>query len=73
MISELESDLRNTLDKGKKWLVDFNARKIRLVSYGLSNDAGAIDVKTDGFFLSKNHLLRFWVCLSLLNWIGIVT
>ena len=58
MISELESDLRNTLDKCKKRLVDFNARKIRLVSYSLSNDAGAIDVKTDGFFLEEKSSLK---------------
>ena len=25
--SELESDLRDTVDQGKKWLVDFNAEK----------------------------------------------
>ena len=28
---ELESDLRDTVDWGKKWLVDFNAGKIKLV------------------------------------------
>ena len=27
LASELESDLRNTVDWGRKWLVDFNARK----------------------------------------------
>ena len=27
LASELESDLRDTLDWGKKWLVDFNAGK----------------------------------------------
>ena len=25
--SELESDLQDTVDWGKKWLIDFNARK----------------------------------------------
>ena len=32
LASELESDLRDTMDWGKKWLVDFNAGKTRLVS-----------------------------------------
>ena len=30
---ELESDLRDTVDWGKKWLVDFNAGKTQLVSF----------------------------------------
>ena len=29
---ELESDLRDTVDWGRKWLVDFNAGKTKLVS-----------------------------------------
>ena len=29
---ELESDLRDTVDWGKKWLVDFNAGKLSLIS-----------------------------------------
>ena len=28
--SELESDLQDTVDWGRKWLVDFNAEKIQL-------------------------------------------
>ena len=31
LASELESDLRDTVDLGKKWLVDFNTRKTRLI------------------------------------------
>ena len=42
--SELESDLRDTVDWGKKWLVDFNAGKSQLVSFDQSNNTGAIDV-----------------------------
>ena len=30
---ELESDLQDTVDWGKKWLVDFNAGKTQLVSF----------------------------------------
>ena len=33
LASELESDLRDTLDWVKKWLVDFNAGKTQLVSF----------------------------------------
>ena len=48
LASELESDLRDTMDWGKKWLVDFNAGKTQLVSFGWSNNNGSIDVKMDG-------------------------
>ena len=33
LASELESDLRDTVDWGKKWFVDFNAGKTELVSF----------------------------------------
>ena len=33
LASELESDLRDTVDWGKKWLVDFNAGKTQLVLF----------------------------------------
>ena len=33
LASELESDLRDTVDWGRKWLVDFNAGKTQLVSF----------------------------------------
>ena len=42
--SELESDLRDTVDWGKKWLVDFNAEKTQLVSFDRSNNNGSIAV-----------------------------
>ena len=58
--SELESDLQDTMDWGRKCLVDFNAGKTQLVSFELSNNIEAIDVKMDGLFLRKNHLLRCW-------------
>ena len=45
--SDLESDLRDTVEWGKKWLVDFNAVKIQLVSFDWSNNSGSIDVKMD--------------------------
>ena len=60
LASELESDLRDTVDWGKKWLVDFNAGKTQLVSFDRSNNTGSIDVKMDGSILEENHLLRCW-------------
>ena len=45
---EIESDPQETVDWGKKQLVDFNAGKMQLVLFNGSNDTGAIDVKMDG-------------------------
>ena len=42
-----------TLDWGKKWLLDFNAGKTRLVSFDRSNNTGSIDVKMDGSVLEE--------------------
>ena len=36
LVSELESDLRNTVYWGRKWLVNFNAEKTQLVSFDRS-------------------------------------
>ena len=51
--SELESDLRGTVDWGRKWLVDFNSGKTQLVSFDRSNNTGAIDFKMDGSVLEE--------------------
>ena len=53
LASELESDLRNVVDWGRKWLVDFNAGKTQLVLFDRSKNTGAIDVKMDGSVLEK--------------------
>ena len=53
LASELESDLRDTVDWGKKWLVDFIAGTTQLVSFDQSNDNGSIDVKMDGSILEE--------------------
>ena len=58
LASELESNQQNTVDWGRKWLVDFNAGKTQLVSFDWSNNTGAIDVKWMGLFMRKTHLLR---------------
>ena len=60
MASELESDLRDTVDWGKKWLVDFNARKTQLVSFDQSNNNGSIDVKMDGFVLEEKSSFKMF-------------
>ena len=51
--SELESDLRDTVNWGRKWLVDFNAGKTQLVSFDRTKNTGAIDVKMDGSVLEE--------------------
>ena len=51
LASELESDLRDTVDWGKKWLVDFNAGKTQLVLFDRSNNNSFINVKMDGSIL----------------------
>ena len=53
LASELESDLRDTEDWGRKWLVDFNAGKTQLVSFHRSKNTGAIDVKMDKSVLEE--------------------
>ena len=35
------------LDRGRKWLVDFDAGKTQLFLFDRSNNTGAIDVKMD--------------------------
>ena len=55
------------------WLVDFNAGKTQLVSFDQSNTLVLLMWKQMGLFLRKNHLLRCWVWLSLLNCIGALT
>ena len=58
MASELESDLQDTVDWGKKWLVDFNAGKTQLVSFDQSSNNGSIDVKMDGSVLEEKSSFK---------------
>ena len=53
LASEIESDLQDTVDWGRKGLVDFTAGKNQLVSFDWSNNFGAIDVKMDGSALEE--------------------
>ena len=49
--SDLESDLRDTVEWGRKWLVGFNAGKTQLVLFDWSINTGTIDVKMNGSVL----------------------
>ena len=51
--SELESDLSDTVDWDKKWLVNFSAWKTQLVLLDRYNNTGSIDVKMDGSVLGE--------------------
>ena len=58
MASELESDLQDTVDWGRKWLVDFNAGKTHFISFDLSDNFSAIDVKMYGSVLEEKISFR---------------
>ena len=58
LIFELESNLRNAVDWGKKWVVDFNAGKTQLVLFDQSNNNGSIDVKMDGSVLEEKSSFK---------------
>ena len=67
---EFESDLRDTVDWGRKWLVHFNAGKTQLVSFDQSNNTDAIDVKMDGSILEEKSSFKMlgFTFLSKLDW-----
>ena len=71
LASELESDLWDTVDWVKKWLVDFKAEKTQLDLSDQPVDSGSIDVKMDGW--PSGVFWEFWCWTSLLNWIGALT
>ena len=58
LASELESDLRKTVEWGKKWLVDFNAGKTHLISFDGFNNNWSIDVKMDGSALEEKSSFK---------------
>ena len=56
---ELESDLRDTVDWGKKWLVDFNAAETQLVSFDRSNIITLVLLmKIDGSVLEQKSSFK---------------
>ena len=44
---------RDTMDWGKRWLVEFNAGKTQLVSFDRSNNTGSMYEKMDGSSLKE--------------------
>ena len=58
MVSELESDLQDTMDWGKKWLVDFSTGKTQLVLFDWSKNTSAIDVKMYGSVVEKKSSFK---------------
>ena len=58
LASVFESDLWDTVDWGRKSLVDFNAGKTQLVLFNRSNNTGTIDVKMDGSALEEKSSLK---------------
>ena len=67
------SDLQDTADWCKKWLVDFNAGKTQLVLFNQSKNTGSIDVKMDGSILEEKSSFKMLGLTSLLNWIWALT
>ena len=70
LVSELESDIRDTVEWGKKWLVDFNAAKTQLVSFDRSNNNSSVDVKMDEPVLEEKSSFEMLglTFSSKLNW-----
>ena len=70
LASELGSDLRDNVDWGKMWLVDFNVGEIQLVLFDQPNNNGSIDVKIDGPVLEENSSFKMLVLIfsSKLDW-----
>ena len=58
LASELESDLRDTVDWGGKRLADFKAGKTQLVSFDQSKNTGDIEVKMDGSVLEEKSSFK---------------
>ena len=58
LASEFESDLLDTVDWGKLWLVDFNAGKTQLDLFDWSSNNGSIDVKMDGSVLEEKSSFK---------------
>ena len=54
-------------------MLNFNAGKTQLILFDRFNSTGAIDVKMDESVLEGKSSFKMLGCLSLLNWIGILT
>ena len=75
MASKHESDLKDTVDWGRKWLVDFDARKTQLVLFDWSDNIDAIDVKINGSVLEEKSSFKMleFTFSSKLNWGSYIT
>ena len=73
MACELGTDLQDTVDWGRKLLVDFNAGKAQLVLFDQPNNTGAVDVKMYGLILEEKSSFKMLVLTFFLNWIGALT
>ena len=58
MAFELKSNLIDTFDQDRKWLVDFNAGKTRLVLFGQSDNSVAIDMEIDESVLEEKSSFK---------------
>ena len=70
MASELESDVKDIVNWGRKCLVDFSAGKTQLVLFDYSNNTGVIGVKMNGSIIKEKlsfTMLRSTFC-SKLDW-----
>ena len=71
--SELESDLWDTVDWGRKWLADSNAGKTQMVLFDQSSNAEVIHVKIYGPVLEEKSSREMLGLTSIPNWIGALT
>ena len=55
---ELKSNLIDTFDQDRKWLVDFSAGKTRLVLFGQSDNSVAIDMEIDESVLEEKSSFK---------------
>ena len=60
-LGSVKSDLRDTVAWGRKWLVDFNAKKTQLGLFDQPDNTGAIDVKMDGSVLEEKSSFKMMV------------
>ena len=58
LVSELESDKRDTVNWGRKWLVDFYAVKTQLILFDRPNNTRAIDAKMAGSALEEKSSFK---------------
>ena len=67
---DLKSDLWDSVDWGRKWIVHFSSGKIQLVSFDQSNNSGAIGLKMNGSaFEELSSFKMLWLSFSCkLDW-----